>query len=83
MKLLEAVMVIYMSQYRKAKATSVAMRDRRHGVLQCIGGSPVAAMSATPCCQHSHELSPRLPDDLASIDIEAFLDRVYGLASQI
>ena len=76
-------MVIYMGQYRKARATSVAMRDRRDGALQCVNGRPVVAMSATCCCQHSHELSPQLPDDLASVDIEAFLDRVYGLASQI
>ena len=76
-------MVIYMDQYRKAKATSVAMRRRRDEELMCVNSSPVVAMPAMSCCQHSHELSPRLPDALASIDIEAFLDRVYGLASQI
>ena len=83
MKLLEAVMVIYMDQYRKAKATSVAMRQRREEELMCVHRSPAVAMSATFCCRHAHAFSPQLPDDLASIDIEAFLDRVYGLASQI
>lgn len=76
-------MVIYMDRYRKAKATSVAMRHSRDEELMCVNRSLPVAMLATCCCQHSHELSPRLPDDLASIDIEAFLDRVYGLASQI
>jgi len=83
MKLSETVMVIYMDQYRKAKATSVAMRHRRDEERMCVNSSPAVAMLATFCCRHPHAFSPQLPDDLASIDIEAFLDRVYGLASQI
>ena len=83
MKLSEAVMVIYMDQYRKAKATSIAMRHRRDEERMCVNSSPAVAMSATFCCRHPHAFSPQLPDDLAGIDIEAFVDRVYGLASQI
>lgn len=76
-------MVIYMDQYRKAKATSVAIRHRRDEELMRVNGGLSVAMSAMFCGRHPHELSPRLPDDLASIDIEAFLDRVHALASQI
>jgi len=83
MKLSETVMVIYMDQYRKAKATSVAMRHRRDEERMCVNRSPSVAMSATFCCRHPHAFSPQLPDDFAGIDIEAFVDRVYGLASQI
>lgn len=76
-------MVIYMDQYRKAKATSVAMRHRRDEELMCVNSSPAVALSATFCCRHPHAFSPQLPDDLTDIDVEAFVDRVYGLASQI
>lgn len=77
-------MVIYLDQYRKAKQVKVAVLARRcDEELRCVNWSPAGAMSAIFCYRHPHQLSPHLPDDLASIDVDAFVDRIYGLASQI
>ena len=75
-------MIIYMDEIRQSRAARVAMADR-DARLACAGGGPVVARAIAFCCAHAHELSPGLPDDFAAIDVEAFIDRVYGLASQI
>lgn len=78
-------MVIYLDQYLKAKKTARATVQRRRDEEQpmCVNWSPAGPLSAAFCYRHPHELSPLLPDDLASIDVDAFVDRIYGLASQI
>jgi len=35
------------------------------------------------CYQTEQEFSPQLPEDFASVDVKAFLDRVYALATQV
>lgn len=76
-------MVIYLDDYRRARAARVPVRDCRREELMCVNWTPVAGLSATFCYRHPHELSPDLPDNPESIDMEAFLDRAYALASQI
>ncbi len=76
-------MVIYLDEYRKAKAGRAAARKGHEEDRMCVNCRSVVALQASFSYLRPHELSPRLPDDLASIDVETFLDRVYGLASQI
>lgn len=72
-------MVIYLDEYRKAKA--IRALERYNEDRMCVNCGPLIAgdFSYRP----PHELSPQLPDDLAAVDRDAFLDRVYILASQI
>lgn len=78
-------MVIYLDQYRRAKQTKgiIEAARRRDEELMCVNWSPGRGISAIFCYRHPRELSPQLPDDLALIDVDAFLDRVHGLASQV
>ena len=73
-----------MDDYRKAKMARSATLEERYGEeLMYVNWNPMVSVSAMFCYQHPHELSPRLPDDLGSVDVEAFLDRVYAFASQV
>jgi hypothetical protein len=77
-------MVIYLDEYRKAKAARAPTLEERYGEeLLCVNWNPMVAMAMTFCYQRPQELSPPLPDNLASIDVDAFVERVYALASQI
>ncbi len=75
-------MVVYLDQYRKAKAANV-MAARRYGQTRlCVNGSPSTGVIAMPG-NHASDLSPELPEDFTGVDVEAFLGRVYAMASQI
>lgn len=79
-------MVIYMDEYRKTRAQTrakVMQHQYRDEERLCVNWSPVVAAIATFGCAHPHEASPALPDDLAALDVEAFLDHVHTLATQI
>lgn len=76
-------MVIYLDQYRKAKASKTAVQRRSDEARMCVNWNPAFGTVATFCYQHPQELSPQLPDDFTSIDIDAFVSRVYALATQI
>ena len=76
-------MVIYMDQYRTAKAAPVAwLKNGTYGeeVMRASWNPAVVQMirEATPLTP-----SPELPDELSGLDTEEFLGRVYGLASLI
>jgi hypothetical protein len=79
----EAAVVIYMDDYRKAKALKLPARHRYDEELMCVNWNPAIGVIAMSCYQTAQELSPELPEDLATVDVDAFLDRVYALASQI
>lgn len=77
-------MVIFLDEYRKAKAaTRVEVAERYDEELLCVNWNPAVRLVAMSCFQTEQELSPQLPDDLSKIDAGVFLDRVYALASQI
>ena len=77
-------MVIYLDDYRKAKAAKrVEVAERCDEELLCVNWNPAVRLVAMSCFQTEQELSPKLPEDLSTIDTGAFLDRVYALASQI
>lgn len=74
-------MLIYLDEYRKAKAARAAVKHRR-AERECIDAGAIATVSAIFCFQRSAELSPDLPEDLTSIDLDRVLDRIHALASQ-
>ena len=77
-------MVIYLDEYRQAKAVKIAAtRQRCDEGRMCVNWNPAFGTLATFCYQRPHELSPRLPDDFTSIDIDPFVNRVHALATQI
>ena len=77
-------MIISLDEYRKAKeAKRVTPAQRRDEELLCVNWNPAVSLIAMSCFQTERELSPQLPDDFSKIDADAFLDRVYALASQI
>ena len=76
-------MVIYLDQYRTAKTAPDAwLKNGTYGdeVMQAGWNPAVVQMLREPV--HTSP-SPDLPHDLATIDVDAFLDRVYGLATLI
>ena len=75
-------MVIYLDQFRKARALKAAAQHRCDQERMCVNWNP-AFGALTFCYQPPQELSPRLPDDFTSVDIDAFVSRVYALATQI
>ena len=76
-------MVIYMDDYRKAQEMKVSKQSRYDEELLCVNWNPSLRALATSCYQTTEELSPLLPEDFSKIDVQAFLDRVYTLATQV
>ena len=76
-------MVIYMDDYRKAQDVKVAQHERYDEELLCVNWNPALRVLAMSCYQTARELSPQLPESFSNIDAEAFLDRVYALATQV
>ena len=76
-------MVIYMDDYRKAKSVKHAEGSRYDEELLCVNWNPAVSLIARSCYQTPQELSPQLPEDFSTVDMTAFMNRVYALASQI
>ncbi|MBI3043489.1 MAG: hypothetical protein HYY78_11780 [Betaproteobacteria bacterium] len=76
-------MLIYLDDYRKAKSAPVARNDRYDDELMCVNWNPAVSAIAMSCYQTPQELSPKLPEDFTAVDVTAFMNRVYALASQI
>jgi hypothetical protein len=75
-------MLIYLDEYRKAKAAP-AKQQRYDEELLCVNWNPAVRLVALTCYQKPEELSPELPEDFSTVDTKAFMSRVYALASQI
>lgn len=75
-------MLIYLDDYRKAKAKPVEY-GRYDEELLCVNWNPAVSVVAMTSYQRPQELSPNLPDDFTAVDVQAFMSRVYALASQI
>jgi hypothetical protein len=75
--------VIYLDDYRKAQAMNVAAHRRYDEELLCANWNPAVRVLAMSRHQTSQELSPELPEDFSKVDADAFLDRVYALATQV
>ena len=75
-------MVIYMDEYRTVKAAPATwLKNGTYGeeVMQAGWNPAVVDMLREPLPAPS----PDLPHDLSTIDVDAFLDRVHGLATVI
>lgn len=70
-------MVVYLDQYRKAKAANVMAARCYDQEKLCVNGGVIAMTS------NQNDLTPELPEDFTHVDVEALLGRVYALASQI
>lgn len=75
-------MVIYMDDYRKAKAAK-RTEERYDEELLCVNWNPAIGVIAMSCYQTEQELSPKLPEDFTGVDVKSFLERVYALATQV
>jgi len=76
-------MVVYIDQYRKARAASKVPAQCHAEERLCVNSNPAVRAFAMSCYQTPDELSPSLPDETATIDTESFLARVYALATQV
>jgi hypothetical protein len=76
-------MVVYLDEYRKAKAAPPAEYGRYDEELLCVNWNPAVSVVALTCYQTPQELSPELPENFTAVDVQAFMSRVYALASQI
>ena len=76
-------MVIYLDDYRKVNASRAVAQERRKEERMLVNRGPGIAIAASFSYQRPHEVSSQLPDDLESIDLDAFMERAYALASQI
>ena len=62
---------------KRASKRAALTRDCDEDILVVNWNSAIALIA--PSCHHVEQgLRPRLPEDLATIDIDAFLDRVYA-----
>jgi len=79
---MEDGMLIYLNEYRKAKAAKVPAR-RIDEELLCVNWNPAFGVVAlTTTYQTPREQSPHLPENLADVE-PSMMDRIYALASQI
>ncbi len=80
-------MVISMDKYRKAKAASIAADVAMAGCYDeerlCVNWNSAIGVIAMSFYQNTNELSPQLPEDFSEVDIDALLERVSALATQI
>jgi hypothetical protein len=76
-------MVIYIDRYRTAKTEPAKwLKNGTYGdeVMQAEWNPAVIQVLREPA--HA-SLSPELPHDMSAVDVDAFLNRVYGLATLI
>ena len=82
-------MLIYLDDYRKA-GTGMAQNNLMAARLKNgTYGEEVMNANWNPAVLYAlniptqSSLSPELPDDLSAIDIDALMNRIYALASQV
>jgi len=80
---MEATVLIYMDQYRKAKAAKMVATRCHDQEKLYVNWNPAIRVIPLSCYRDLKGPSPQLPEDFAKIDIAAFHDHVYALASQI
>lgn len=76
-------MLIYLDDYRRAKSAQPVQYGRYDEELLCVNWNPAVRVVALSCYQTPEELSPQLPEDFTTVDVQAFMNRIYALATQI
>jgi hypothetical protein len=74
-------MVIYLHDYRKPKVGRAAAQEGYAHERMRVTCGPTNARAVSFSSQHPHAGS-QFPNDLAFINLEAFIDRAYALATQ-
>ena len=76
-------MVIYLDQYRPTKAAPVSvLKNGTYGdEIMNSNWNPAVIYLLNDVAQRA--ISPELPEDLTTVDIDSFLGKVYALATQI
>ena len=76
-------MLIYLDEYRPARAaTASVLKNGTYGdEIMHANWNPTVVYLFKDAAQRA--LSPELPFDLATVDVDEFMDRVYALATQI
>ena len=76
-------MVIYLDQYRPTKAAPVSvLKNGTYGdEIMNASWNPAVVLMFHDVAQCA--ISPELPEDLTTVDIDSFLGKVYALATQI
>lgn len=65
--------------WQKTKVKRTEPTRRYDEEILSVNWNPAIALVAMSCYQTEQGLCPRLPEDLTTIDVDAFLDRVYAL----
>jgi hypothetical protein len=76
-------MLVHLDDYRKAKAPQPRSYGRYDEELLCVNWNPAVRLVARSSYQTPQELSPELPENFSTVDMQAFMSRVYALATQI
>lgn len=82
-------MLVYLDDFRKnravaAKSDITALKNGTYGDDDMGTGRNSAVLCAFIApSQQSHSLSPELPDDFTAVDVDALMNRIYALASQV
>jgi hypothetical protein len=71
-------MIIEWQEKKAAKRTEPTHRYDEE--ILSVNWNPAVALIAMSCYQTEQGLRPQLREDLTTIDVDAFLDRVYALA---
>jgi hypothetical protein len=85
----ELEMLIYLDDYRQARAGTADLIRPASRLKNGTDGADVMNTVCSRATLHTlhtpaqNTLSPDLPDDLSTIDIDLFMNRIYALASQV
>lgn len=74
-------MVIYLDQHRAATPDSGSENGTYGDEIMNSNWNPAVVYLSSDVAQRA--ISPELPDDASAVDVDAFLDKVYALATQI
>ncbi len=72
-------MVVYLDEQRAAAQASAYEGRYGYEIMHANWNPAVVHLFDAAQCA----ISPELPEDMSSVDVDAFLDRVYALATQI
>lgn len=82
-------MLVYLDDYRKAHTATISNTLAAARLKNGTTGADVMNAQWSPAMLYAlptasqRPLSPELPDDMSKIDIDALMNRIYALASQV
>ena len=73
--------VIFMEQHRGTRKPPFVFAGDYEDEILSAGWNPAVPHLIQDVARYSR--SPELPESLSTVDVDAFLDRVYALATQV